>query len=144
MWPKNSKNKKTKVEEVGGRFKREGAYVYLWLIHVDVWQKPTQHCKAIILQLKIILKEKRILERTGTRVGCVDGDDLASSRPGLGVYRHFLVTELPCGVQKKVIGDFPSLFNSIWFKLTKYIPRPFSVLQMGPAVALLAGPSFPA
>ena len=26
--------------------------VYLWLIHVDVWQKPTQYCKAIILQLK--------------------------------------------------------------------------------------------
>ena len=36
----------------GGRFKREGTYVYLWRIHVDVWQKPTQHCKAIILQLK--------------------------------------------------------------------------------------------
>ena len=35
-------------------FKREGTYVYLWLIHVDVWQKPTQHCKAIILQLKIL------------------------------------------------------------------------------------------
>ena len=33
--------------------KREGTYVYLWLIHVDVEQKPTQHCKAIILQLKI-------------------------------------------------------------------------------------------
>ena len=28
-------------------------YVYLWLIPVDVWQKPTQYCKAIILQLKI-------------------------------------------------------------------------------------------
>lgn len=28
-------------------------YVYLWLIHVDVWQKPTQYCKAIILQLKM-------------------------------------------------------------------------------------------
>ena len=27
-------------------------YVYLWLIHVDVWQKQTQFCKAIILQLK--------------------------------------------------------------------------------------------
>ena len=26
---------------------------HLWLIHVDVWQKPTQYCKAIILQLKI-------------------------------------------------------------------------------------------
>ena len=30
--------------EAGGR---------LWLIHVDVWQKPTQYCKAITLQLKI-------------------------------------------------------------------------------------------
>ena len=37
---------------MGGRFKKEGTYVYLWLIHVDVWQKATQHCKAIILQLK--------------------------------------------------------------------------------------------
>ena len=27
------------VWEMGGRFKREGIYVYLWLIHVEVWQK---------------------------------------------------------------------------------------------------------
>ena len=27
-----------------------GAYVYLWLIPVIVWQKPIQHCRAIILQ----------------------------------------------------------------------------------------------
>ena len=39
--------------KVGGRFKREGTYIYLWLIHVDVWQKPTQFCKVIILRLKI-------------------------------------------------------------------------------------------
>ena len=26
--------------EVAGRFNREGTYVYLWLIHVDGWQKP--------------------------------------------------------------------------------------------------------
>ena len=39
--------------EMGENFKREGTYVYLQLIHVDVWQKPTQYCKAIILQLKI-------------------------------------------------------------------------------------------
>ena len=38
---------------VEGRFKREGTNVYLWLINVDVWEKPTQHCKAIILQIKI-------------------------------------------------------------------------------------------
>ena len=38
--------------ETGGRFKREGTYVYLWLIHADVLQKTTKFCKAIILQLK--------------------------------------------------------------------------------------------
>ena len=32
--------------EVGGRFKREGTYVYLRLIHVDVWRKATQYYKA--------------------------------------------------------------------------------------------------
>ena len=37
--------------EMGGRFKREGKYVYRWLIHGDVWQQPTQYCKAIIPQL---------------------------------------------------------------------------------------------
>ena len=38
--------------DLGGRFKMEGTYVYLWLIHDDVSQKATQHCKAIILHLK--------------------------------------------------------------------------------------------
>ena len=48
--------------EVGGMFKREETYVYLWLIHVDVLQKPTQFCKAIIvLQLKTKLKKKKSL-----------------------------------------------------------------------------------
>ena len=37
---------------VGGRFKKEGTYVYLWLIQVVVREKPTQPGKAIILQLK--------------------------------------------------------------------------------------------
>ena len=39
--------------EVEGRFKREGTRVCLWLTHADVRQKPTQYCKAIVLQLKI-------------------------------------------------------------------------------------------
>ena len=38
--------------ETGGRFKREGIYLYLWLIHVEVLQKTTKFCKAIIFQLK--------------------------------------------------------------------------------------------
>ena len=37
-------------EGMGGRFKREGIYVYLWLIHVEVWQKTAKFYKAIILQ----------------------------------------------------------------------------------------------
>ena len=57
--------------EVGGRFKREGTYVYLWLIHVDAQQKPTKYCKAIILQLKILKKHKyycRILSRIFSQI----------------------------------------------------------------------------
>ena len=38
---------------MGGRFKRQGTYVYQWLIHVDVWQKLTRYCRAIIFQFKI-------------------------------------------------------------------------------------------
>ena len=37
---------------MGGRFRREGTYAYLWLIHVEVWQKTIRFCRAIILQLK--------------------------------------------------------------------------------------------
>ena len=44
--------------KVGGRFEREGTYIYLWQVHLDVWQKPTQFCKAIILQLKKNEKKK--------------------------------------------------------------------------------------
>ena len=43
-------------KEMGGKFKREGIYVYLWLIYSD----KKKFCKAIILQLKnkYFLKEK--------------------------------------------------------------------------------------
>ena len=43
-----------------GKFKRKGTYIYLELIHVDVWQKPTHYCRAIILQLKINLIIKKL------------------------------------------------------------------------------------
>ena len=38
--------------EVGVGFRIGGTHVYLWLIHVDVCQKPSQYCKVIIFQLK--------------------------------------------------------------------------------------------
>ena len=37
-------------ERDGREFKREGIYVYLWLIDVEVYQKTTEFCKAIILR----------------------------------------------------------------------------------------------
>ena len=49
--------------EVGERFKKKGTYVYLWVVQVDVWQKPIQYCKAIILQLKIN-KKPQIQKKT--------------------------------------------------------------------------------
>ena len=35
-------------------------FYVLEVIHADVWQKPTQYCKAIILQLKINELKKRV------------------------------------------------------------------------------------
>jgi len=46
------------------RVKKEGTYVYLWLIHVDVWQKPTPYCKAIILPFKINKKNLKIIKNS--------------------------------------------------------------------------------
>ena len=43
---------------IGQRIK-ERIHVYLQLIHMVVWQKPTQHCKAIIFQLKVKKKKKK-------------------------------------------------------------------------------------
>ena len=49
--------------EVAGRFKREGTYVYLWLVPVDVCQKPLRYYKVIILQLKINYFEEVLPQR---------------------------------------------------------------------------------
>ena len=32
---------------------RSKHFLYLWLSHIDVWQKQTQYCKTIMFQLKI-------------------------------------------------------------------------------------------
>ena len=53
------------------KFKREGTYVYLWLIHVDVWQKPKQYYKAIILQLRINNNNKKKLCPPSSLADCV-------------------------------------------------------------------------
>ena len=37
--------------EVDGEFMM-GTHVHMWLIHVNIWQKPLQYCKVINLQLE--------------------------------------------------------------------------------------------
>ena len=35
--------------EAGEVFRMRETHIYLWLIHADVWLKPSQYCKLIIL-----------------------------------------------------------------------------------------------
>ena len=58
---------------VRGRFKRKGTYVYLQTTHVLVWQKPTQHYKAIVsnLKKKFFFKKDSMEKCTGGGVGRV-------------------------------------------------------------------------
>ena len=61
---------------MGDRFKMEGTYTYLGLIHVDVWQKPTQYCKTIILPLKtnkFKLNYKKKERKTVPAIADLDG-----------------------------------------------------------------------
>ena len=45
----------------GGRgFKSEGTYVYLWLFHVDIWQKPEQYYNYPSMKKLINFLKKRI------------------------------------------------------------------------------------
>ena len=53
--------------EVEERLKKKGTYIHLWPIHVDIWQKPTQYYKAIILQLKINFKKDNCLRAYGEK-----------------------------------------------------------------------------
>ena len=41
----------------GGMSKREGIYVYIWLIRFAVQQKIMQHCKATIFQFFLSKKK---------------------------------------------------------------------------------------
>ena len=42
--------------------KSKNNFLYLWMIHFDVWQKLTQYYKTIILQLKINTLKKKVSE----------------------------------------------------------------------------------
>ena len=78
----------------GEGFKRERTCVYLRPVHIDVWQKPSQYCKAIGLQLKIKFKnstlkdyhqkkkKKQGLGRTSCQYGELDRGLITEPRQG--------------------------------------------------------------
>ena len=43
---------------MGGQYKGEGTYGYLWLIHVDIWQNPSQYCNYPLIKNKTYFKKQ--------------------------------------------------------------------------------------
>ena len=44
--------------KVGGQLRIVGTHVYLWLIHVNVWQKPSQYCNNSPIEINFKNKSK--------------------------------------------------------------------------------------
>ena len=61
---------------------RNGIHINLWLIHVNIWQKPLQYCKVISLQLIKINRGKKRNEKLGGSQSlsfwCVNRTELAT------------------------------------------------------------------
>ena len=76
----------------GGRWEGRsgwGTHVYLWRIHVNVWQKPLQYCKVISLQLKkkrfsglgVTLRVVLVVEHSGAEVKAVTRQERRTCGP---------------------------------------------------------------
>ena len=70
------------IQNLKKETKTEGTYIYLWLIHVDVWQKSNQYCKGIIHYLKIS-QFSSVAQSCPTLC-----DPMNHSTPGLPVHHH--------------------------------------------------------
>lgn len=58
-----------------GDSRREGTFIYLWLIQPDIWQKPTQQSSS---NLKIIKKKRKEAMQKQGMIGSEVGDFLVS------------------------------------------------------------------
>ena len=91
----------------GGRAVQEEGDIYiLWLIHVDIWQKPTYYCKAIIFQLKINKLKKELW-------GGDPGDSNAQSRSDAEV----LCANFYCAEARASKGKMTDIYLSFLFDL---------------------------
>ena len=84
--------------------------MYLWLIHIVVLQKLTQHCKAIMLQLKAALF---ITARTWKQPKCSSADEWIRK------LRYIYTMEYYLAIKK---NTFESVLMR-WMKLELIIQR---------------------
>ena len=115
----------------------ERTYVCLWLIHVDLWHKPTQYYKAITIQflsLKNLKKKKKKRNASGHLIP-VDSDC------SHGIKRHLLlgrkaVTNLDSILKSKDV-TLPTkvhilkamVFPKLWYKCEKSKSESHSVMS---------------
>ena len=108
--------------QMGRRFKREGIYVYLWLIHVEVWQKTTKFCKAIILQLK---KKDKMAKRVNFMLLCYPVRHDGHITP-MGVTQLSAINSERDQPQLQSITRQPNSMTIWWGCVSIYLFRPSS------------------
>ena len=112
-----------------GGSRGRGTYIYLWLIHVDGWQKPTQFCKATILQLNN--KERKKESSSDARINTQAPSWHTRSFFGLGScqwlhlalnydflilpqWPHFQLAAVPRGWSRRPSSSFLSPIDLDW------------------------------
>ena len=128
--------------ELGGRFRSEGSWVYLWLVLVDVWQKTTKFCKAIILQLnKIILKNINIKgEGNGSPLQCScledprDGGAWWAAVHGVTQSQtrlKWLSSSSSIHMSPHSLTSLPSLIPLGWYRAPVWVPWVIQQIPIG-------------
>ena len=97
-----------------------GTHVHPWLIHVNVWQKPSQYCKVISLQLKL-KKNKKSLQYHSSKTSilqCSDFFIVQLSHPYMTTGKTIALTSLT------FVGKVISLFFNMLSRLViTFLPR---------------------
>ena len=96
--------------EMGGRLNWEGTYMYLWQNHVDIWQKPGQYFKAIILQLKIN-KFKLKKEACVNFYSCSSVNKIYFPLSPLPSFKIFLLSLVFYSFNMRYLG----IFDLVWY-----------------------------
>ena len=86
-----------------------GTHVNPWLIHVNVWQNPLQHCKVISLQLIKINEKKKTHTAKAEQSLC---SFFASQQKNSGWYLFFSSLALGCS-RNRTMDSNDSFLNSV-------------------------------